>query len=118
MSEAWIARVNADVLSLRQDLIEMTPLEFKDMFASEIKITYSTGGLVNLDLGNAGLIMDALDKGWNLPADQSFPITSERWQEVVSRLQGTYSAVIENKFTQITENMVKDYLKEIEKVSS
>lgn len=116
MSEAWISRVNSDILSLRQDLIEMTPSEFKEMFASEIKVTYSTGGLANLDLGNAGLIIDALDKGWNLPADGKFPITTDRWQEAISKLQGAYSSVMEHKFIQITEDMVKDYLKELKKV--
>lgn len=114
--EAWATRVNNSVLELRQDLIQMTPLEFKDLFASEIRITYSPGGLATLDLGNAGLIIDALDNGWNLPADHKFPITTERWQEAVSKLQGAYSSVVESKFTEITEDMVKDYLKQLNKV--
>jgi hypothetical protein len=94
----------------------MTPSEFQGMFASEIKVSYGLGGLAILDLGKAGLIIDALDNGWNLPADQKFPITSERWQEAVSKLQGAYSSVVVDKFTGITEDMAKDYMKEIKKV--
>lgn len=114
--EAWLFRINSDIESLRLDLIEMTPFEFKGMFASEIKITYTLGGLATLDLGEAGLIIDALDNGWNLPADAKFPITTERWKEAIDRLQGVYSSVVADKFEGITEDMAKDYMKEIKKM--